>query len=537
MKTWPLFVIALVMSSCLGNLKETIDKASKTQSLNWNPNIAVPLVYSSLNMQDIVEVTDKYAQHRVEDDKSITLIYQGQLFSLRAEDAFQLPNQSYSDFNTLTPAQAAVLDATGNLSFQVTKDFDFALGSNELDSIILKGGTWDLSLNTNLQHNVDVTVTVIGSDLNGNELTSQIQASYGGNTPTSANESQILNRVILDLTLGNQGHSQLSLLFDVNIQKINGNPVAPGEYVNFGMGMQNLAFRYLKGYLPNANLSNGNDSMFIDVFKHNESGSFTLVDPKISLHFKNSFGTPLRASLLQFAGIHQNGNQINLNGYPAQFDFLAASSTGGIYIDSLSLDKSNSNLDDYINNKPYSNIYEYGIFTNPLNQNDRVWMLDTSVLQCDVELDFPLYGTAQNYSLESSAAFEIDSEIDEYVEEVLMRLHTENAFPVDLNLQVYLEDSVSGLILDSLFHDDLLVLASSSVDQNGKTEQVYPKTMDIPFDRDRLDVLKNANKISYVARFNTLEENGSQSDVKFFEEYELLIQFGIQAKFNINEPL
>ncbi len=536
MKLLP-WIIALLLSSCIRDVSDLAQKASKTKSVSWSPEIAIPLVYSSLGMDDVVEVTDQYARSRTENDGSITLIYESTLFSLKAEDAFTLNNQTLNEAYTLSATQAAALDATGSLTFQIIRELDFGMGGNELDSLLLKAGNWNLQLSTDIQHHIQADLTILHTEQNGQNMRNSVTANYSGTSPNTASNDRNIGSSAIDLSRGSNGHSQLVIQFDVTVSRVNGNPISAGEYVNFGLLLSNMEFSLLKGYLPNANLSNGNDSLYIDIFKNNEGGSFTLVDPKIHLKFINSLGTSLRVYLNEFRGVHQNGNAIDLLGYPNQFDFFAAPYRGGAYRDSLSLDRNNSNLASYIDNKPYTNVYEYGIFTNPLNQQDRVWVLDTSVLQCDVELDFPLHGTAKDYSLESSAAINLDNEFDEFIASALMRLHSENGFPIDVALQVYMEDSVSGQILDSLFYADPIILASSEIDQNGRTTMVHPLTKDIEFDQDRIQLLKQANRLRYVAYFNTIDQGGFQPDVKFFEDYHLLIQFGIQAKLEVEEEL
>jgi hypothetical protein len=102
---------------------------------------------------------------------------------------------------------------------------------------------------------------------------------------------------------------------------------------------------------------------------------------------------------------------------------------------------------------------------------------------------------------------------------------------------MYFEDSTNNIIIDSLMSTDLLLVPSSNVDENGKTISTNPKTIDVVFTSERLEALKQVNRARFIVYFNTLVEGGSQPDVKFFDEYSIRVQFGIQSKLHIDEKL
>ncbi|MEK6616115.1 MAG: hypothetical protein AABZ32_08405, partial [Bacteroidota bacterium] len=95
-------IIVFTISSCIKDNFE-LDKLVKTE---WNPNIAVPLVYSSLTVQDILTKGDQQGLIVVGSDNFCTLVYKGNLFSLLASDLLNLPNQSMPPTSaSLTSAQ------------------------------------------------------------------------------------------------------------------------------------------------------------------------------------------------------------------------------------------------------------------------------------------------------------------------------------------------------------------------------------------------------------------------------------------------
>lgn len=529
-------LIVLSLSSCFSEIRETIDKTSNTSSITWAPEIAFPLIYSELGIEDLIQAKGDLVDHRIESDRSITLVYQSELFSLKAEDVFELPDQSFTENIVLNSAQQATLLANGEIDIQVDQEIDFNYGANEIDSLIFKSGNFMVDVETSLQHNVSVTTTILYSDNNGSLLSSDLSLNYSGTTPHTATESYSLEEAVVDFTQGSLGHSQFLMRFDVHIETIAGNSIGPADYVNVDLAFDQMRFRYAKGFLSATNISNGNDSLFISIFKNEESGSFTLVDPKLILRFKNSYGVDIQANLVQFDGRKQNGNVVSLSGYPSPYTLSSAIQRGEAREDSIVLDRISSNLDTYIENAPYTNIYEYSIQTGT-NGGQRMWVLDTSVVECEVQAEVPLWGTAKDYVFELSSSIDLDQELDDYVETALFRLNTLNGFPVDAVMQMYFEDSVSNTIIDSLFIDDPLVLEAAQVDGNGRSIGSVGKTTDSYFDSDRLTALKQANRARYRFQLNTTFLAGNQPDVKIFEDYKMLVQFGVQAKLNIDEKL
>jgi hypothetical protein len=273
----------------------------------------------------------------------------------------------------------------------------------------------------------------------------------------------------------------------------------------------------------------------VKIFNQSQPGSFTLVDPRVKFIFSNSFGIPVRSTFSRADGRDIQGNAVALTGYPNPFNIPYSLTPGTVAIDSFELNKSNSNFSAYVGNEPYWNFFEYDIDLNPLGSSNRNWVTDSSVVECKAVFEIPLYGTAKNYSLESKIPLDLH-EIDfNVLDSLLFRLHTENGFPIDIRLQLYFEDSTTATIYDSLFISDLLIMPSADVDGNGLVQEIHPKTIDVMFDRMRLLNIQGANRLRLTGDFNTLFEGSTQPDVRLYEFYSILIQMGIQAKFNIVE--
>jgi hypothetical protein len=204
--------------------------------------------------------------------------------------------------------------------------------------------------------------------------------------------------------------------------------------------------------------------------------------------------------------------------------------------DSLEVNKNTTNLIDYLNNKPAKNVYTVEVKVGE-STGVRHSLLDTSIIKARIDIEIPLSGTARDYIIEAVQPFDLSLDNAEAVEEVLLRLYTENGFPIDVQTQIYFEDSITNTVLDSLFGSDILILPSANVDASGRVTSANPKTIDAMMDNASVDHLKNANRIRLRATFNTPFDGGMQPDVKFYTNYDLLLQLGVQAEVLITQKI
>ena len=90
-----LFLLIILISSCVKDITETLDKASKVNQVRWNHKIAIPLVYSDLSFRDLLDGTNANQYIRIDDDSLVNLVYEDDYTSDYAEDVLNLETQSY----------------------------------------------------------------------------------------------------------------------------------------------------------------------------------------------------------------------------------------------------------------------------------------------------------------------------------------------------------------------------------------------------------------------------------------------------------
>ena len=532
-------VAVLSLSSCVNEILDTADKVQNFDEVQWNPTIAAPLVYSKLTLKSLLNEAGDLEFLRIEPDGGMTLVYANEYQSQTAEEVITLDDQSYSETFNLTSAELALLNTNGSVTVSHNRTLDFIIGGVETDRIVLKGGSFDMGVSSTLQHDIAVSFKLLDGTKNAQTFEETVNANYTGALPNAANISSDLNGLDIDFTNTPQTHSQMRVELSLTITKKGSNPIKPLETVTYNVGLRSMQFAQAFGFFETKNFSSASDVLELDFFKNNSGGSFTLADPRIKFVLSNSLGFPIDARVLKFEGTNSDNNTVSLNGYPTPFPIpnLTMAEVGMIKKDSFTLNKTTSNLADYINNRPYLNAYEISV--NSLETGtDRHWVLDTSRLAVRVEIEVPLEGTARDYILESTQPWEVDFENADEIKEVVMRLYTENGFPADVAMQLYFEDSITNKVLDSLISTDILILPAASIDGSGKVTTPNPKVTDIVIDNVTTNKILNANRMRLKAYFNTpFDGGGQQPNVKFYDSYGVLIQLGVQAEVLINQGL
>ena len=94
----------------------------------------------------------------------------------------------------------------------------------------------------------------------------------------------------------------------------------------------------------------------------------------------------------------------------------------------------------------------------------------------------------------------------DYVDSVILKLHTENEFPLDIDLMILFTDSMSGLILDSL---DVEILDSAEVDEDGRTISANIYDSNIILNSGQIDALFNSNRALLDIKMNSYDNENT----------------------------
>jgi hypothetical protein len=142
---------------------------------------------------------------------------------------------------------------------------------------------------------------------------------------------------------------------------------------------------------------------------------------------------------------------------------------------------------------------------------------DTLLLETDTLTGYPHWVSMDNIPMAGGVGFDFNQVLGnrDEINFAILRLNAYNGFPTNVEIQAYIEDE-AGVVLDSLF-DPKMVIERGRLAAGGKTEQVAHTLEEVYFDKERLDLLMEAKRITF---------RGELKNVMFFPQYTFSVQIG-----------
>ena len=532
------FAAIAVLPGCLKDSREIIEKASKVSKVTWDPEIAIPLVKTKMSISDMVEQST-LSFVKTDPDGLVVIAYRGQVFSQSAEEFVELDNQTFTESLTLSPSQQIYFESNGSIQLQFSDFMTFDVGGIEIDSMIMKVCSNQMRFVSNFQHDVEMTFNFPDVTKNGVPFSFKLDGAYtGGAVDKSTNIN--LSGYNFDMTKGPMGYNQIRVNVDLKLTKKGSNPVLPGNKIDVSVLMYYNEYKLLYGYVGQENFLVSSDSLSLDLLGKVTGGNYTLEDPRLKLIMHNSLGVPIRARIPVLQSYSVKNGAINITGVPNPLPLPIPnySQVGQVLTDSVVLNKGNSNIATAINNKPEKIVYGFDVTANPAGKTVRNFVMDTSRVTFEVDVEIPLHGSASNMVLEQEQPIEFDLEEDiDMLERVLVRLAVENGFPLEVKMNIYLLDS-GKTVLDSLFSGVTSILPSPNVNfATGKVTAPSKNIIDITINKSRLENLRKTKSVLIKAALNTSRNSGNIAPVKIYTEYELGVRIGVQAKIKLDDKL
>lgn len=527
------FMLIGVLSACLkGNFK-----LKKIADSFWEPDVAVPLVNSSMTLQNILKLSNANNNFSIASDNFVTLVYRGNLFSLRADEALIIPDQPLSSNFTFP---AAALPAFNALNLQdtfiinppFTTTFDFNSGSNDsyIDSLTIKSCLFAVNLISTFQQQMVVTLNIPDARKNGVPFSQTVDVPPAG----SSNITRSVNFSLADYKIKlNQGGTpnKLKMIFGFKFIKTNTTISSGHNSMTMSMSLSNITFKNLFGSIGQKLLAPDTDTIPITLFNNSlAQGGISLLNASLGIEISNAFGIPIRASFQKLQGYSPLSLTPIVNIVSPLFANPLPISTpaqiGQSANSSLLLNKTNSNIDNVLNILPRFLIYKIDALSNPpppavSMQN---FIEDSSRFKVDVDINIPLEGKLNHLIFQDTIQFKFQ-EVEE-LQSLTLKLFFKNGFPIETKVQVYFADTM-GYVLDSLLKDDVL-LASAIVGNNGRVTTATEKNTEIIYPEEKILRLKHVRKI-YVKASTSTYKNGTQN-VKIYSDYRLDLKIAGRAK-------
>jgi hypothetical protein len=409
-------------------------------------------------------------------------------------------------------------------------------GDSRLDSILFKGGTMDIQLNSGFRHRGILTISSNNiRDPLGNSYVNSIEitSSAGGFTGSVSHslEGYTLKTVV-------QGDSSVFRV-DYDLALINsGNPVGPGESCGIITNMTDLGFYGLFGFIdPAEAVASEIGDQDIPIFTDFPALShLKLADPRIDLFSESSLGIPFELTLDSVIARAENGDTLSLQfyqGHPFKIPAPSLSQVGEFASGEFNINNQTSNFHELINLAPENISYRVRGGIDPDIPDQNHFLLDTSRFLLEADFLLPLDLKYTRYALEDTLEFELGAEgIDTaFVKEVELKISTVNQLPLELDLQLFLLDDSQALI-DSVFEQEGVFLPASEVDASGVLQTASEQVSSARFYTEKLARLDQVRYI--LVRAGLVTSGQGTQFVKFYSDYSLEFEISLNASLKIN---
>jgi hypothetical protein len=527
---------ALLMTECQ---KEPFDLSKLSDEVEIHPELIAPLFYGSLNIGDIVEYVDSTGYAYEFDDGLIYLAYSDTVVNVMAGSMVEIPNALYTE-SFLAPdvdiPEFTESEPGDIVHFLKSKFIAIQLeGDDRVDSMRVKGGEILFELMSTFKHNgyVNISseqiidprgepffVTLVASDVSGIfENTARVLTDYYFIETFEKGDSNVI-QIDFDLALTNSG-----------------NPVDPDDLCQIDLNFLDMGFYSVYGYIDSRNTFTESGSLEIPFYAENpDLAAVKFADPRINVFTTNFVGVPSVVTLNSLISNGLDGSTVTLEFYQGHPFIVSApnlSEIGSSVSDEFHINRETSNFNELLSNTPTYLSYTVSGSTQQGTGDESHFALDTSRLIVETEFLLPLDFRSTRIAMEDTMEFEMGAPgIDtSMVRQVKLTMSTVNELPIKLDLQVYLLDEFYQ-VLDSVFGENVVILAASEVDQEGKLIQAGEEANTAIFPAEKLGKLEEIRYLQVQARMNT-SELGSK-DVKLYSDYSLDFKLSLFADLFIN---
>ena len=526
------FAILLLPGLSLPGCKKENDRPQ------WDVEVAGPLLFADIGINQLL--ADSLTQ--AEANGAIRVVYEETVDNLELDSIYTIPDTS---IQTLYIWSLFPYLVQPNTPFY-TNDNNVRLGISgvELKKAYIRTGKIGLSIRNTLPTRIYFTYTIPKAIKNGNQFQVVQDVGPGSiSSPTIFNGTYDFDGYDVELT-GASGLLVNTIAY--NVQAVS-DPAGSAFTVNPGDTMINLESTllsiepsYAKGYLGQTSV-NLSDYANVGLGNIIRDGTVELDSAMLRLDVINSIGADASAIIANLeATNNRTGTTIPLTApgiLNTRLNINRASESGNASDPvrpttlSLSLDRSNSNLVDLLENIPDRLDYNLDLSLNPLGNvsgsNDFVY--SDRLVASRLRLELPLRFAANQILLADTLDLTADNLTNlDPVGPTMVTMVAENGFPLNIELQFFLIDE-NGTVTDSLLQQGNLI-PSAYVDGAMNVVASRSTRLEIPVEAERKSRLQSARKIGIRGRFTT---PAYPVLVQFYEHYRLRIKLVAEGTYSI----
>ncbi len=526
--------IVVMLSGCF---KDDFDfDRMREDMVTWEPDIAFPIVYSIIDAEEIISLSDSTNIYEYDSDNFITLIYRKRIFSQTINDIFQLPAQQQVDENiSLSVAEIALFTANGTVETTTNSGLTVGLtgpGGSQLDKMAFQTGNMNISFTSNFEHSGMLEVSMPELRLNGSPFLQTYPINYEGQA-ISVSIDIPLAGYEMDLDNG-MGPNTIPIIYTLTLNQgpESGATPTPINQVQINHSFEDMVMSFTDGYFGNFNLDVNPADVDLDVVQSEHSGYIYFEDPRFRLHISNTIGAEIDVNLDEFYATGGGNPQVDVDLsslIPGNtFTIPGAPSVGDSAILEYYFTQNNSNIKDIVNNQ-YEQVHHD--VSGEVNPNGPAYNFATlnSAIEVIADVELPFWGFSDHFTVIDTipVPFNEAEDFADNVERGLLRINTLSHFPVDGLLKLYFADSAYALI-DSVLTDGSYIISSGITNADGKVIEAVHTNNDIELDSARIYSLFDAEYLLLAADITST--NDASHNIKVYLEDNIEIRIGLRVK-------
>lgn len=503
-------ILLFFLGACV---KEEIDFSKISTEVDISPSLAVPLIYGTITLEEMLPETDDNSEAYIfiDSENLLHIKYNSVLDSFSMSKFIeQFPNQDTSV--VFTSGSGTLIDydfstTVFNSGTPITKDLPIAYTLKPpngqevfIDSIKIESGSILVNAQANFNSLGNYTIKMPGII---HPVTKEILSFSFSADGSSAQQAIDLTGYTIQLTSGpGAPKNKLEVIYGLSIEKGGNAPITDGAEITCTVVTNALSFNEIYGYVGQYSTDLEPYKLplgFGDLF----TGNLYIADPQITLNIENSFGLPIRTTLHSTEAII-NGDAnvpfiINPPNNPKDLifpSFTTPNEIGQVKNDAIYINKSTSNITEILASLPdtlaVAGMYE----VNPDGIRYDNFILKDSYLKASVDLDLPLDFELANFLFSDTVKMDLNSMIEnlEYVTKLELDINFTNGFPIEVKAQAYFYEQISETDttialqpIDSLLVDGLKIAASTT---DGTTISPISSYVNVSMTDEKLEKIK-----------------------------------------------
>jgi hypothetical protein len=494
----------------------------------WNPDLAIPLVFSSLTASDIITEDDENF-YLYDSDNFITLVKTVTVFSETLNGFLGITSpQGLGTDIALTAGEITLFTTSGQVQKTVNAPYTLAFDNSngaQLQQAVVHSGIMTITVNSDFQHSGSLLVSMPEMRLNGTPFSQTYPINYQGG-PFQQTFQADLTGYVMTLNSGG-GTNALPIVYTMQLQNGGGATPSPFNSMNIDHSFTTLEFEYADGFFGQFDLDVPAGIANNDLL---DNGALYFEDPKLKFIISNRIGAQMRLTLNYLYGEGEAGQLpfVNNQVMPPSFLIGAAPSNGDSTVTTYAFNRTNSNIATLVNGQ-YNNLHhDLDATVNPNGQSFN-FASRNSTVRVTAEAELPFWGKSNHYIFEDTLDNPLTElgDIKNNIERGLLRINTLNGFPMDGILKLYLMDS-TYTVVDSLLANGEYTIRSGPIDGNGRVISSVNTNNDIPIDTTRVNTLFGAKYL--IVHADLTSTNNAAENIRIYGDDRLQVRIGLRLK-------